>query len=47
MLCTTNLLESISKNVNAKENIKRAIEDEYKTGNISKELVDIYFRFFA
>lgn len=47
MLCTTNLLESISKNVNAKENIKRAIEDEYKTGNISKELVDIYFRFFV
>lgn len=46
MLCTTNLLESISKNKNAKENIKRAIEVEYKTGNISKDLVDIYFRFF-
>ena len=47
MLCTSNLLESSSKNENAKENIKRAIEDEYKTGNISKELVDIYFRFFV
>ena len=46
MLCTTNLLESISKNKNAKESIKRAIEVEYKTGSISKELVDIYFRFF-
>lgn len=45
-LCTDNLLETISKNENAKENIKRAIEDEYKTGSVDKDLVDIYFRFF-
>ncbi len=46
-LCTDNLLESISKNENAKENIKRAIDVVYKAGNADKDLVDIYFRFFV
>ncbi len=46
-LCTDSLLDSISKNETARKHIKQAIVDEYKTWNASKDLVDIYFRYFA
>ena len=46
-LCTGSLLESISKDEKAKPQIKQAIESEYKAGKVNKDIIDIYFKYFA
>lgn len=46
-LCTDNLLDSISKDEKAKNQIKFAIETEYRAGKVNKDMVDIYFKYFT